>query len=186
VEPGGTAQTRLQEALCEDESIEERVMLVQEQDSLTPDMLEFECVSEAQPTEEMLEDLKFAWLCVKHVKSNAITVGKGKRLLGMGSGQPNRVKSTQIALEKVRTLLTLIPLAKSCRCIRVHLIHPLRAQAGCETFILCIFSPLLGLVDSHGGGVLMMGLGETSENGVSRCASLYYVWGCRHQSASRV
>ena len=38
--------------------------------------------------------------CVKHVKSNAITVAKGQRLLGMGSGQPNRVKSTQIALEK--------------------------------------------------------------------------------------
>jgi phosphoribosylaminoimidazolecarboxamide formyltransferase / IMP cyclohydrolase len=77
------------------------VIDVQEQDSLTPDVLDFECVSEAQPTEEMLEDLKFTWLCVKHVKSNAITVGKGKRLLGMGSGQPNRVKSTQIALEKV-------------------------------------------------------------------------------------
>jgi phosphoribosylaminoimidazolecarboxamide formyltransferase/IMP cyclohydrolase len=37
---------------------------------------------------------------VKHVKSNAITVAKDKRLLGMGSGQPNRVKSAQIALEK--------------------------------------------------------------------------------------
>jgi phosphoribosylaminoimidazolecarboxamide formyltransferase / IMP cyclohydrolase len=74
---------------------------MQEQDSLTPDGIEFECVSEAKPDEQMLEDLEFAWLCVKHVKSNAITVGKGKKLLGMGSGQPNRVKSTQIALEKV-------------------------------------------------------------------------------------
>lgn len=77
-------------------------LAVQEQDSLTPDGLEFESVAEAQPTAQMLEDLKFAWLCVKHVKSNAITVGKGKRLLGMGSGQPNRVKSAEIALEKVR------------------------------------------------------------------------------------
>eukprot|EP01025_Chloroclados_australasicus_P038142 TRINITY_DN3909_c1_g1_i4.p5 TRINITY_DN3909_c1_g1~~TRINITY_DN3909_c1_g1_i4.p5 ORF type:complete len:133 (-),score=25.52 TRINITY_DN3909_c1_g1_i4:144-494(-) len=48
----------------------------------------------------MMKDLKFAWLCVKHVKSNAITVAKDGRLLGMGSGQPNRVKSTQIAMEK--------------------------------------------------------------------------------------
>lgn len=39
-------------------------------------------------------------LCVKHVKSNAITVAKDGKLLGMGSGQPNRVKSVQIALEK--------------------------------------------------------------------------------------
>ena len=37
---------------------------------------------------------------MKHVKSNAITVAKDQRLLGMGSGQPNRVKSVEIALEK--------------------------------------------------------------------------------------
>ena len=41
---------------------------------------------------------------MKHVKSNAITVAKAGRLLGMGSGQPNRVKSTQIALEKAGAL----------------------------------------------------------------------------------
>jgi AICAR transformylase/IMP cyclohydrolase PurH len=37
---------------------------------------------------------------VKHVKSNAITVATKGRLLGMGSGQPNRVNSVRIALEK--------------------------------------------------------------------------------------
>jgi phosphoribosylaminoimidazolecarboxamide formyltransferase/IMP cyclohydrolase len=37
---------------------------------------------------------------VKHVKSNAITVATTGRLLGMGSGQPNRVNSVRIALEK--------------------------------------------------------------------------------------
>ena len=47
-----------------------------------------------------MQDARFAWTCVKHVKSNAITIAKQGRLLGMGSGQPNRVKSTQIALEK--------------------------------------------------------------------------------------
>lgn len=74
--------------------------LQQEADSLTPENIEFTCVSDKKPTAEQLEDLKFAWLAVKHVKSNAITVAKGKKLLGMGSGQPNRVKSVQIALEK--------------------------------------------------------------------------------------
>lgn len=62
--------------------------------------IDFKVVSEAQPTPQQLEDIKFAWQCVKHVKSNAITVAKDRRLLGMGSGQPNRVKSVQIALEK--------------------------------------------------------------------------------------
>jgi phosphoribosylaminoimidazolecarboxamide formyltransferase/IMP cyclohydrolase len=62
--------------------------------------VEFTVVSEAQPTAQMLEDLATAWRCVKHVKSNAIAVAKNGKMLGMGSGQPNRVKSTQIALEK--------------------------------------------------------------------------------------
>ena len=74
--------------------------LVQESDDVTPEQIEFRVVSERQPTAEELEDLKFAWRCVKHVKSNAITVAKDGRLLGMGSGQPNRVKSVEIAMEK--------------------------------------------------------------------------------------
>lgn len=74
--------------------------LYQEADSLKPEEIEFTSVSDTKPTEQQLEDLKFAWRIVKHVKSNAITVAKDGRLLGMGSGQPNRVKSTEIALEK--------------------------------------------------------------------------------------
>lgn len=74
--------------------------LYQGADELRPEGITFTTVSVRQPTPEQLEDLKFAWLAVKHVKSNAITVAKRQRLLGMGSGQPNRVKSTQIALEK--------------------------------------------------------------------------------------
>lgn len=74
--------------------------LYQGADSLAPEDIEFKVVSEVQPTAQQLEDLKFAWRVVKHVKSNAITVAKGARLLGMGSGQPNRVKSTEIAMEK--------------------------------------------------------------------------------------
>ena len=74
--------------------------LWQQADSACPDSITFTPVSEAQPTEQQLQDLAFAWRCVKHVKSNAITVAKEEKLLGMGSGQPNRVKSVQIALEK--------------------------------------------------------------------------------------
>ena len=57
-------------------------------------------VTEVKPTTEQLEDAKFAWRCVKHVKSNAITIAKNNKMLGMGSGHPNRVKSAQIAIEK--------------------------------------------------------------------------------------
>lgn len=74
--------------------------LSQDSDFLTPEDIDFTVVSEAQPTAEQLDDLKFAWTCCKHVKSNAIAIGKEGRLLGMGSGQPNRVKSVEIAIEK--------------------------------------------------------------------------------------
>lgn len=74
--------------------------LVQDADALAPEGITFTTVSEAKPTPQLLEDLKFAWRAVKHVKSNAITVAKDGRLLGMGSGQPNRVNSVRIALEK--------------------------------------------------------------------------------------
>ena len=74
--------------------------LQQSSDSLLPEDIEFTVVSETQPTEEQLDALKFAWRCVKHVKSNAITVATKGRLLGMGSGQPNRVNSVRIAMEK--------------------------------------------------------------------------------------
>ncbi|KAF9622737.1 hypothetical protein IFM89_032917 [Coptis chinensis] len=47
-----------------------------------------------------LHDAEFAWLCVKHVKSNAIVIAKDDCMLGMGSGQPNRVESLRIALRK--------------------------------------------------------------------------------------
>lgn len=74
--------------------------LLQDSDAILAEDVEFTVVSEAKPTAEQLADLRFAWTVAKHVKSNAIAVAKNGELLGMGSGQPNRVKSTQIALEK--------------------------------------------------------------------------------------
>ena len=74
--------------------------LLQEADEIAPEEIDYEVVSKVQPTAQQLADLRFAWRCVKHVKSNAITLAKDGRLLGMGSGQPNRVKSVEIAMEK--------------------------------------------------------------------------------------
>ncbi|MGE3780232.1 MAG: bifunctional phosphoribosylaminoimidazolecarboxamide formyltransferase/IMP cyclohydrolase, partial [Pirellulaceae bacterium] len=74
--------------------------LVQDADDRMPEEIDFQVVTERKPTEQELEDMRFAWRCVKHVKSNAITVARDGRLLGMGSGQPNRVKSVEIAMEK--------------------------------------------------------------------------------------
>ncbi|KAL0454515.1 UNVERIFIED_CONTAM: Bifunctional purine biosynthesis protein PurH [Sesamum latifolium] len=52
------------------------------------------------PDEKQLHDAQFAWLCAKHVKSNAIVIAKNNCMLGMGSGQPNRRESLRIAMRK--------------------------------------------------------------------------------------
>ncbi|XP_020100602.1 uncharacterized protein LOC109718672 [Ananas comosus] len=74
--------------------------LAQESDDLTPEDIKFNVMSQRVPQENELSDAKFAWLCVKHVKSNAIVIAKNNCMLGMGSGQPNRLESLRIAFRK--------------------------------------------------------------------------------------
>lgn len=74
--------------------------LAQDSDDLTPHDIKFNVVSEKAPQDDQLRDAEFAWLCVKHVKSNAIVIAKDNCMLGMGSGQPNRVESLRLAMKK--------------------------------------------------------------------------------------
>lgn len=48
-------------------------------------------------------DYRLAWVVCKHVKSNAIVVAKGGRVLGVGAGQMSRVDSSQLAVERANT-----------------------------------------------------------------------------------
>jgi len=57
-------------------------------------------VTKRAPTEAEMKQLAFAWKAVKNIKSNAIVLVKDEALLGMGAGQPSRVVSVKIALEK--------------------------------------------------------------------------------------
>lgn len=50
--------------------------LAQDSDDLSPEDIQFNVVSEKSPQESQLSDAEFAWLCVKHVKSNAIVLAK--------------------------------------------------------------------------------------------------------------
>ena len=61
----------------------------------------FTVVSETKPTKDQLDALKFAWRCVKHVKSNAITVATKGRLPAWEAGSPT-ANSVRIALEERR------------------------------------------------------------------------------------
>jgi phosphoribosylaminoimidazolecarboxamide formyltransferase/IMP cyclohydrolase len=57
-------------------------------------------VTKRAPTAEELEALKFAWIVCKHVKSNAIVLGKGSAIVGVGAGQMSRVDSVEISIKK--------------------------------------------------------------------------------------
>ena len=74
-------------------------VLVQELDDQLVEESAWQVVSERQPNAEEMEDLRFAWKLVRHVRSNAITVAKAGQSLGVGAGQMNRVGSARLALE---------------------------------------------------------------------------------------
>ena len=75
-------------------------MLLQEPDSYPDETIELKTVTKRSLTPKELKDLRFAWKVVKRVKSNAVVIAKDEILLGMGAGQPNRVTSVRLALER--------------------------------------------------------------------------------------
>ena len=80
-------------------------MLVQNQDLFTKPVSADQCVTETKPTAKQIEDLDFVWKIVKHVKSNAIVVGKDGMTMGVGAGQMNRIGSAEIALKQAEATL---------------------------------------------------------------------------------
>ena len=62
---------------------------------------DFKVVSKRKPSSKQLNNLIFAFNVCKHVKSNAIVIANNKSTLGIGSGQPNRLDSCKIAIEKM-------------------------------------------------------------------------------------
>ncbi|MHC4265579.1 MAG: bifunctional phosphoribosylaminoimidazolecarboxamide formyltransferase/IMP cyclohydrolase [Planctomycetota bacterium] len=74
-------------------------LLLQQRDlvGFEPDVLTYP--TKKKPSNEQMEDLRIAWLTAKHTKSNTITLVKGKKLIGVGAGQMNRVESGLIAIK---------------------------------------------------------------------------------------
>ncbi|MEM8946695.1 MAG: bifunctional phosphoribosylaminoimidazolecarboxamide formyltransferase/IMP cyclohydrolase [Planctomycetota bacterium] len=75
-------------------------MLCQAADDLDEDDSQWRVVTETQPSDELRDDLAFAWAVCRHVKSNAIVLAKEGLLVGVGAGQMSRVDSVEIAIRK--------------------------------------------------------------------------------------
>jgi phosphoribosylaminoimidazolecarboxamide formyltransferase/IMP cyclohydrolase len=75
-------------------------MLCQTADDLPDEPNQWKAVTEKEPSEQMLADLRFAWAVCRHVKSNAIVLAKDGAVVGVGAGQMSRVDSVEIAIHK--------------------------------------------------------------------------------------
>ena len=61
----------------------------------------FKVVSRIKPTKKIFDDLFFAFNVCRNVKSNAIVLTRNSSTVGIGSGQPSRLDSCKIAIEKM-------------------------------------------------------------------------------------
>lgn len=60
----------------------------------------WQVVTSVEPTSEERQDLEFAFVVAKHVKSNAIVIAKQGATQGIGTGQTNRIDAARQALER--------------------------------------------------------------------------------------
>ncbi len=77
-------------------------ILVQSADKKGFSMKDFNIVSKKKPSKSQFEDLIFAFNICRYVKSNAIVLASNKTTIGIGSGQPSRLDSCEIAIDKMK------------------------------------------------------------------------------------
>ena len=76
-------------------------ILVQSEDLKKFDIKDFKIVSKKKPNKSQLKSLIFAFNVCRYVKSNAIVLASEDTTVGIGSGQPSRLDSCQIAIDKM-------------------------------------------------------------------------------------
>ena len=77
-------------------------LLFQTADSGVFNRKNFKVVSKVKPTKTIFDRLLFAFNVCRNVKSNAIVLTKNSSTIGIGSGQPSRLDSCRIAIDKMK------------------------------------------------------------------------------------
>ena len=77
------------------------LILTQSEDIEKFNIKNFKIVSKKKPSKSQLKDLIFAFNVCRYVKSNAIVLASQEATVGIGSGQPSRLDSCQIAIDKM-------------------------------------------------------------------------------------
>jgi phosphoribosylaminoimidazolecarboxamide formyltransferase/IMP cyclohydrolase len=81
------------------------LMLLQTEDNKIFSKKDFKVVSKKKPNKQQFEDLIFAFNICRFVKSNAIVLASNRSTIGIGSGQPSRLDSSQIAIDKMNKFI---------------------------------------------------------------------------------
>jgi len=97
-----------------DYSFKERIKLMSSNEELliqTEDLKkfrnrDFKVVSKKKPNSQQMKNLIFAFNICRYVKSNAIVLASNETTVGIGSGQPSRLGSCQIAIDKMNKFMT--------------------------------------------------------------------------------
>jgi phosphoribosylaminoimidazolecarboxamide formyltransferase/IMP cyclohydrolase len=82
-------------------SLNNESILAQSEDLKKFNNKDFKIVSKKKPNKSQLKNLIFAFNICRYVKSNAIVLASHGRTIGIGSGQPSRLDSCQIAIDKM-------------------------------------------------------------------------------------
>ncbi|MEI7811906.1 MAG: bifunctional phosphoribosylaminoimidazolecarboxamide formyltransferase/IMP cyclohydrolase [Ignavibacteria bacterium] len=79
-------------------------IIAQQTDDSKLDFEKIKTVTNRKPDKSLMQDLAFAWIICKHVKSNAIVFVKNRKIIGVGAGQMSRIDSVRIAASKAKEL----------------------------------------------------------------------------------
>ena len=80
-------------------------ILVQSEDIIKFNRKDFKIVSKRKPNSQQMKNLIFAFNICRYVKSNAIVLAANETTAGIGSGQPSRLDSCQIAIDKMKKFI---------------------------------------------------------------------------------
>jgi len=80
-------------------------ILIQTEDFKKFSKKDFKVVSKKKPNSKQMKDLIFAFNICRYVKSNAIVLATNETTAGIGSGQPSRLDSCQIAIDKMKKFM---------------------------------------------------------------------------------
>ena len=76
--------------------------LIQGKDKIVLDKKKMKCVTKLKPNKKELAEIEFAFNVSKFVKSNAIVLCNEFSTIGIGAGQPSRLDSCKIAIQKAK------------------------------------------------------------------------------------